>query len=810
MPNGKIPNFNNKLFGDQLVDVVFPNATGSLGFDEYNAVLNNANNAVTSSIKMKVESTFNARIPTNNDEILNGTAERIEIQDSNYSSAAWSLPRYVGSKTISANYNDYQPSSSNALFADNTEGNWIGDQIINEYPGYESFRRGNPLGKVPAIDLYSTHFVLFDRIDIDSAFDDGDIFHCLYLIDDQSNKVPLTYRNKNLIDLQRIFAKGSNAEVVFLTQNNQEVLDNYPIIEVGKISSTRASFTNDLFSSSIDLNGSSIIESRFISISSAVSNAYIRHTPINDVQTDYSVRFVPSAFNIEPLGSNNYRFTYSEPNIRTAISASSIVNSFLFRHYYYRRASSGNQPTVNYPFFDGDYSTVLPLNHDSKFDPFYFLTWNPQTSKIFEGTLLEQEVKFELFSPNPQTSNNFTQIPGYPSTNTISLGSVSQYSPGFSPIKQGDTLYFGKFSTNLTVDEQLIGIFPNQTGETITSNLREYYDVTNNIELEITNINFPFSQSIEISGIGNEVDYKFFNDNGDFIPNAGNYTPFTGVPRGTWQMFQSSSFSIFGTFPGIIDNFAPNQTSITSAQSAFFQSPLPSAATYGNFRLCVDKNFYQEDPFFQFCPPESVHTMIISSETIANFSQNNFLESLSHGDVIEFAFCQPNPQIGDPVGNSPNYSPSVRYKILQKPFHPINSGTNTLVTGAYIVRLQYIPTENNVPTIFNSKLYSANPLGGAELRSGLFHIKRIVKYRAPYIDIKLNQTTLQQDISGSINSSGSVMSVIQNNVHEQYITSQFLEGGGVGVLIPDNYDPKLREQLPDIINKTGININSLT
>jgi hypothetical protein len=30
------------------------------------------------------------------------------------------------------------------------------------------------------------------------------------------------------------------------------------------------------------------------------------------------------------------------------------------------------------------------------------------------------------------------------------------------------------------------------------------------------------------------------------------------------------------------------------------------------------------------------------------------------------------------------------------------------------------------------------------------------------------------------------------------------------LIIPENYDPKLREQLPDIINKTGIDINSLT
>jgi hypothetical protein len=220
------------------------------------------------------------------------------------------------------------------------------------------------------------------------------------------------------------------------------------------------------------------------------------------------------------------------------------------------------------------------------------------------------------FSQRPQF-NDFTQIPGYPSTNTISLGSVSQYSSGFSPLKIGDTLYFGKFPTNTSVDEQLIGTFPNQNGETITSNLREYFNVTNNIELEVTNINFPFSQSIEISGIGNQVNYKFFNENGNLIPNVSNIAPGNGIGLGTWQMFQSSSYTSLGSFPGIIDNFAPNQTTITPAQAAFF--PASPVSTAGNFRLCVDKNFYQEDPFFQFCPPESVHTMIISSETIANF-----------------------------------------------------------------------------------------------------------------------------------------------------------------------------------------------
>ena len=247
MANGKIPNINNKFYGDKLVEVTFPDSTGSLGFDEYNAVLNNANSSITSSKIMNADYALNARIPTNNDRLISGTAQRMEIQDSNYSSVAWTSPRYVGSKTISATYNDYQASGSSVKFADGTTGTWKGDQVFDEYPGDATFRRGNPLGKVPAVDLYSTHFVLFDRIQIDDSFNDTDIFHCLYLIDDQGNKVPLTYKNKNLVDVQRLYKSGDNAEVLFLGQNDQNVFDEYPILRVGSRFDKASVFRNDFY-----------------------------------------------------------------------------------------------------------------------------------------------------------------------------------------------------------------------------------------------------------------------------------------------------------------------------------------------------------------------------------------------------------------------------------------------------------------------------------------------------------------------------------------------------------------------------------
>ena len=139
-----------------------------------------------------------------------------------------------------------------------------------------------------------------------------------------------------------------------------------------------------------------------------------------------------------------------------------------------------------------------------------------------------------------------------------------------------------------------------------------------------------------------------------------------------------------------------------------------------------------------------------------------------------------------------------------KPFKPTITSSSTLSSSVYIIRLQYIPTSSNLGFL-NRKLNSFS----LAFKEGTMSISKIVKFRAPYIDVKTTNT-LFSDISGSINTSGSVLSIIGINNHEQYITSQFLEGSGVGVLIPDQYDPKLREQLPDIINKTGIDVNSLT
>jgi hypothetical protein len=54
---------------------------------------------------MDIDYSQNPLTPVNFGLIISGTADRAYVQDSNYSSRAWSGIRYNGSRTTSYNYN---------------------------------------------------------------------------------------------------------------------------------------------------------------------------------------------------------------------------------------------------------------------------------------------------------------------------------------------------------------------------------------------------------------------------------------------------------------------------------------------------------------------------------------------------------------------------------------------------------------------------------------------------------------------------------------------------------------------------------
>jgi hypothetical protein len=72
---------------------------------DYNPVINNTVDDVKSVVIMKVDLDEGITVPSNFDALIDGVAERAAVQDSNYSSLAWSNIRYRGSRVSSKNFN---------------------------------------------------------------------------------------------------------------------------------------------------------------------------------------------------------------------------------------------------------------------------------------------------------------------------------------------------------------------------------------------------------------------------------------------------------------------------------------------------------------------------------------------------------------------------------------------------------------------------------------------------------------------------------------------------------------------------------
>jgi len=90
------PQFN----GSSSLAIFDPDAL-NFDYNDYNPLLDNAETPQYSNIWMDVDYSQNPLTPVNFGLIISGTADRAFVQDSNYSSKAWSNLRYNGSRTNS-------------------------------------------------------------------------------------------------------------------------------------------------------------------------------------------------------------------------------------------------------------------------------------------------------------------------------------------------------------------------------------------------------------------------------------------------------------------------------------------------------------------------------------------------------------------------------------------------------------------------------------------------------------------------------------------------------------------------------------
>ena len=103
----KLRNFNLQFitssasFNGSSSLVVFNPDAINFDYNDYNPLLGNAEIPQYSSVWMDIDYSQNPLTPVNFGLIISGTADRAFVQDSNYSSKAWSNLRYNGSRTNS-------------------------------------------------------------------------------------------------------------------------------------------------------------------------------------------------------------------------------------------------------------------------------------------------------------------------------------------------------------------------------------------------------------------------------------------------------------------------------------------------------------------------------------------------------------------------------------------------------------------------------------------------------------------------------------------------------------------------------------
>ena len=161
-PNtASIVSFSSGGGGQNIALFPFSPLITSTTFDNsvYNALINNFNENRANSFLMDVDYLNSPTIPVNQNAIINGTAKKAQVPDSNYTSKQVIIPRYLGSKITSANYNFPTPAGR---VGPNT-GKFIRPSVLPSFLNGDtgSWQGDSSYGNTAAIDknpIYFAHF----------------------------------------------------------------------------------------------------------------------------------------------------------------------------------------------------------------------------------------------------------------------------------------------------------------------------------------------------------------------------------------------------------------------------------------------------------------------------------------------------------------------------------------------------------------------------------------------------------------------------------------------------------------------------
>ena len=146
-----------------------------------NPLLNNAFDFRPNEWLQDVDYSVNAITPVNFDQLINFTATRATVPQSNYTQLGFIHSRYVGSSTTRAQINEYNPLSPIDI-----ENKLVYDDETSAV--YINRGKGPSLGKVPNVELNNAYIAYFDRvIDPYPQLNNKVAYYVKYLIDEGGN-----------------------------------------------------------------------------------------------------------------------------------------------------------------------------------------------------------------------------------------------------------------------------------------------------------------------------------------------------------------------------------------------------------------------------------------------------------------------------------------------------------------------------------------------------------------------------------------------------------------------------------------------
>lgn len=156
-----------------------------------NPLLNNAFDFRPNEWLQDVDYSVNAITPVNFDQLINFTATRATVPQSNYTQLGFIHSRYVGSSTTRAQINEYNSSSIVDI-----ENKFV---YNDEAPSFFINKgKGPSLGKVPNVELNNAYIAYFDRvIDPYPLLNNKVAYYVKYLIDEGGNILDPNISNIN-------------------------------------------------------------------------------------------------------------------------------------------------------------------------------------------------------------------------------------------------------------------------------------------------------------------------------------------------------------------------------------------------------------------------------------------------------------------------------------------------------------------------------------------------------------------------------------------------------------------------------------